>query len=164
MMRRRLTLLLLCLLPLAAAAQAHGSKLEVADNLQRDGMQAKAENKPLVLMFSLPDCPFCKVVRTHYLEPMLRTGPASERPLIRELQISSAKSLIGFDGFVTTQSALAKRYAVRMAPTLVFVDAAGQMLTAPVIGGEHGFYMAYLDRAFAEATKNIATAQTWTAP
>lgn len=164
MIKRRLTLLLLCLLPHLVAAQAHGSKLEVADNLQRDGMQAKAENKPLVLMFSLPDCPFCKVVRTNYLDPMLRTGPAAERPLIRELQITSAKSLIDFDGAVATQSALARRYAVRMAPTLVFVDAAGQMLTAPIVGGEHGFYMAYLDRAFAEATKNIVASQIWTKP
>ena len=132
--------------------------------MQQEGVQAQAENKPLVLMFSLPDCPYCKVVRTNYLEPMLREGKAADRPFIRELEITSAKSLTDFDGSRTTQSALAKRYGVRMAPTLVFVDAAGQLLAAPIVGGEHGFYLAYLERAFAEAAKNSAARRIWTAP
>ena len=167
MLKHRCLLLLLCLLPLAVAAQSaqsHGAKLLVPENLQLDSKQAQSENKPLVLMFSLPDCPYCKVVRTNYLEPMLREGTAAERPVIRELQINSRKSLTDFDGSLTTQSALAKRYQVRMAPTLVFVDAAGQMLAAPIVGGEHGFYTAYLDRAFAEAAKNSAAGRIWTAP
>jgi hypothetical protein len=37
------------------------------------------------------------------------------------------------------------------------------MLAAPIVGGEHGFYMAYLDRAFAEAAKNSAAGRIWTA-
>ena len=164
MIKRRFILFLLCLLPLAAAAQSQGAKLSVPDNLQQDSMLAQTENKPLVLMFSLPDCPYCKVVRTNYLEPMLREGKPAERPHIRELKITSAKSLTDFDGSRTTQSALAKRYGVRMAPTLVFVDATGQLLAAPIVGGEHGFYLAYLDRAFAEAAKNITAGRIWTAP
>ena len=164
MLKHRCLFFLLCLLPLAVAAQSQGAKLVAPENLQLDSKQALSENKPLVLMFSLPDCPYCKVVRTNYLIPMLRESTAADRPVIRELQITSRKSLTDFDGSLTTQSALAKRYQVRMTPTLVFVDAAGQMLAAPLVGGEHGFYMAYLDRAFAEATKNSAAGQIWTAP
>jgi thioredoxin-related protein len=146
------------LLPHWSAAQSHGAMLPVPENLQQDAAQAQGAGKPLVLMFSLPDCPFCKVVRQHYLMPMLRDPAVAERPVIRELQITSRKSLTGFDGMLTTQAALAKRYGVRMAPTLVFVDASGEQIAAPVVGGDgHGFYIAYLDKAFEEAAKNLAS-------
>jgi len=139
-----------------SAPASHGTVLVVPDDLQREAAQAQAAGEPLVLMFSLPDCPYCKVVRNHYLLPMLREADAAHLPVIRELQITSGKSLPGFDGVRTTQAAVAKHYGVRVAPTLVFVDATGQPLTDPIIGGDgHGFYSAYLDRAFAEARKNL---------
>lgn len=138
------------------AAASHGTMLAVPDDLQREGAKAQAAGEPLVLMFSLPDCPYCKVVRNNYLLPMLREAHAAHQPVIRELQITSGKTLMGFDGVRTTQAAVAKHYGVRMAPTLVFVDAAGQPLTDPIVGGDgHGFYSAYLDRAFAEARKTL---------
>ena len=141
-----------------AVAQTQSGMLPVPENLQQEAAQAQAAGKPLVLLFSLPDCPFCKVVRQNYLMPMLRDPAVAERPVIRELQITSRKSVTGFDGMLTTQAALAKRYGVRMAPTLVFVDAAGEQIAAPVVGGDgHGFYIAYLDKAFDEAAKNLAS-------
>lgn len=142
------------------AAISDATMLAVPDDLQRDGAQAQAVGEPLVLMFSLPDCPYCKVVRNNYLLPMLREADPGHQPVIRELQITSGKTLTGFDGARTTQAAVAKQYGVRMAPTLVFVDAAGQPLTDPIVGGDgHGFYAAYLDRAFAEARKSLKAAR-----
>ena len=150
----------LCLMLLSTLTFAqHASMLPVPQNLQKDAARATTENKPLVIMFALPDCPFCKVVRRNYLLPLLNEGPENERPVIRELQITSRESLTGFDGMTTTQSALAKKYGVRMAPTLVFVDASGELLVPPLVGGEGAFYLAYLDRAFADATKNLLVAK-----
>lgn len=138
------------------AAISDGMRLAVPDDLQQEGAKAQALGEPLVLMFSLPDCPYCKVVRNNYLLPMLREADPAHQPVIRELQITSGKTLTGFDGARTTQAAMAKHFGVRMAPTLVFVDAAGRPLTDPIIGGDgHGFYSAYLDRAFAEARKSL---------
>ena len=56
-----------------------------------------------------------------------------------------------FDGTVTTPTAIANRYGVKVAPTLVFVNASGELLTEPLVGGDHQFFSVYLDRAFAEA-------------
>jgi thioredoxin-related protein len=106
-----------------------------------------------VLLFSLPDCPYCKVVRRNYLGPMLREP---NPPVIRELTMTSRQSIRDYDGATTTPAALARRYGVAVAPTLVFVDADGEMLSDPLVGGDNQFYMAYLDRAFDDSHKKLA--------
>lgn len=146
--------LLLCL-PLAAAEPARAeAHLPAADNLQRVAAAAEAAGEPLVLMFSLPDCGYCRVVRRNYLLPMLRDG-ASARPHIRELTMTGREAIADFDGTVTTPTAVAKRYHVKVAPTLVFVNAAGELLAEPLVGGEHMFYDAMLERRFDESRRQL---------
>ncbi len=146
---------LLCFLSLTAGvvAQAQTVTLPMAENLQQLAADAQSAGKPLVLMFSLPDCPYCKVVRRNYLGPLLREA---NPPMIRELTMTSRQSILDYDGSPTTPAAIARRYNVMVAPTLVFVDSAGEMLTEPLVGGDHQFYDAYLDRAFDESHKKLA--------
>lgn len=135
------------------SAHAQTAMLPVVDDLQQLASEAQAAGKPLVLMFSLPECPYCKVVRRNYLGPLLREA---NPPMIRELTMNSRQSIHDYDGSWTTPTAIAKRYGVAVAPTLVFVDASGEMLTESLVGGDHQFYIAYLDRAFDESHKKIA--------
>ncbi len=136
-----------------STAPSHAVTLPVADNLQQVASDAQAAGKPLVLMFSLPECPYCKVVRRNYLGPLLREA---NPPVIRELTMTSRQSIHDYDGSWTTPAAIAKRYGVSVAPTLVFVDAAGELLAEPLVGGDHQFYTAYLDRAFDDSHKKLA--------
>ena len=158
----RLTGLLFSLMMSASAiaGSAHVPDLPPADNLQQQAAEAQAANKPLVLLFSLPDCAYCKVVRQNYLWPMLRESPAAERPVIRELTMTGRQAIRDFDGSPTTPAALARRYDVQVSPTLVFVDASGEMLTDPLVGGESQFYLAYLDRAFDQSRKKLNARQS----
>jgi len=146
-------------LAIAASAQAapHAASLLAATNLRADAAQAKREHKPIVILFSLPGCPYCQVIRQNYLLPLLHDLPAKKRPIVREIDMTSAKKVIGIDGAATTQSAVAKNLHVRVAPTLMFLDGAGEQLSAPIIGGDTaGFYNAYLDRALAEAEQKLS--------
>ena len=143
----------------ALAGTAHVPELPSADNLQQQASEAQAANKPLVLLFSLPDCAYCRVVRQNYLWPMLRESSAAERPVIRELMMTGRQSIRDFDGSPTTPAALARRYGVQVSPTLVFVDADGEMLTDPLVGGDSQFYLAYLDRAFDQSRKKLSARQ-----
>ena len=153
---RALFFLPLFALTVSLSAAQQDAMLPVPLNLQKEAAQAQAEGKPLVLMFSLPGCPYCKVVRQNYLAPMLTENPESERPVLREVHITSDRPLVGFDGSQTSQSALASRYDVRIAPTLIFVDARGDLLADPIVGGDGtGFYLAYLDSAFAASAKKL---------
>ncbi len=143
---------------LPAHAQAPDEMLPVPQNLQREAAQAQSERKAFLLMFSLPGCSYCKVVRRHYLMPLLRDAAPADRPVIREVQITSRESLSGFDGKSTTQSALATRYGVQVAPTVIVVNAEGELLADPIVGGDtNGFYSAYLDRALEAAAKQFST-------
>lgn len=149
---RHLILAIALLLPLCAGAQ---EMLPMAEHLQQEATQAQSAGKPLVLMFSLPECPYCRVVRRNYLRPMLRDLPPAEQPVIRELTMNGRQAIKDFDGTVTTPTALAKRYGVKVAPTLVFVNAGGELLTEPLVGGDHQFYTVYLDRAFDESQRKL---------
>ncbi len=143
---------------LPAHAQAPDEMLPVPQNLQREAAQAQSERKAFLLMFSLPGCSYCKVVRRNYLMPLLRDAAPADRPVIREVQITSRESLTGFDGKSTTQSALATRYGVQVAPTVIVVNAEGELLADPIVGGDtNGFYSAYLDRALEAAAKQFST-------
>ena len=145
-------------LMLPARAQSHDEMLPAPQNLQREAAQAYADRKAFVLMFSLPGCGYCKVVRRNYLMPLLRDASPAERPVIREVQITSRDSLQGFDGKPTTQSALANRYGVQVAPTVIVVNAMGELLAEPIVGGDNnGFYSAYLDRALEAAEKQFSS-------
>lgn len=140
----------------AAGAGKH-TPLPAPSDLGMDAAQANMRGVPVVILFSLPGCAYCEVVRQNYLGPLLRELPEQRRPVIREVQISSAASFAGFRREQTTHRALAQRYGVRFAPTVVLLDGAGNLLTSPIVGGDTtGLYGGYLDNAFGEAARKIA--------
>lgn len=159
MLRRTITIIIASWLAICSVhAQPADEMLPVPQNLQREATQAHAERKAFLLMFSLPGCSYCKVVRRNYLMPLLRDAVPADRPVIREVQITSRESLTGFDGKPTTQSALATRYGVQVAPTVIVVNAEGELLADPIVGGDtNGFYSAYLDRALEAAAKQFTS-------
>ena len=57
----------------------------------------------------------------------------------------------GFDAEQVMRAIHALRQRPGVAPTLVFVNTSGEMLTEPLVGGDHQFFSVYLDRAFEEA-------------
>jgi thioredoxin-related protein len=126
-------------------------------DLTRDARQATREGKPIVILFALPGCPFCETVRQNYLAPLLRDLPLKERPIIREIEIDSPRTFAGFKGELSSHRSLAKSFNIRLAPTVVFLDPAGQLLTQPIVGGDSaGMYGGYLENAFAEAAQKLS--------
>jgi thioredoxin-related protein len=144
---------------LAANAHAVSPALALPEphDLRADAVRAQRERKPIVILFSLPGCAFCQVVRQNYLAPLLRDLAPNERPIIREVEITSTRTLAGFNGAPLSQHDLAKRLNVRFAPTVLFLDSSGQLLAPPIIGGDTvGLYGGYLDNAFAEAAQKLS--------
>jgi hypothetical protein len=128
-----------------------------AQGLQHDGREATQRGKAIVMLFSLPGCRYCEVVRRNYLAPLARQAGSADRYLVRELEMASKARLAGFHGERTSASALAQHYGVRVAPTVVLLDGAGNLLAPPLVGGDvSGMYGAYLDSALAEAAAKLA--------
>ncbi|MGV3742604.1 MAG: hypothetical protein ACO1NO_09880 [Burkholderiaceae bacterium] len=87
----------------------------------------------------------------------MRTSASANRPVIREVDMTSASSFLGFDGKSISGAQFAKAHAVQVAPTVLFLGPSGQQLTAPIVGGDiAGMYGAYLDNAFVEASRKLS--------
>jgi thioredoxin-related protein len=154
---RRGALALFAALPLIGRA-APASTLMRATDLHTDGMLAAQQRTPLVILFTLPGCPHCEVVRRSHLLPMQRDTPT--RAIIREIDTQSSARLIGFDGQPTTHELFAKDKQVRLAPTVAFYGANGATLTKSLTGAMlPDFYAHYLDTALDNATARLHTAQ-----
>jgi thioredoxin-related protein len=141
-------------------ANSGAATLPVPLDLQRDARQAQMEGKPVLILFPLPGCSYCHVIRQNYLAPLLRGLPVEDRPIIREIGMISTQTFVGFHGERTSHQDFAKNFDVRVAPTVVFVDSSGRLLTEPIVGGDTaGLYGGYLDNAFTDAAKNISAAR-----
>ena len=114
------------------------------------------KRKPLVLLLTIPHCPYCEEVRVNYLIPLIRDGAPADQPIIREVDITSDSPMKGFAGEELTQRTLAERYKVKVTPTVLILDKEGNLLAEPLVGsGMAGFYGAYLDKAFSQAEQAL---------
>ncbi|HWP19866.1 MAG TPA: thioredoxin fold domain-containing protein [Burkholderiaceae bacterium] len=129
-------------LVLAGGAVAAPLTLPVPTSLPEAARAAAASGQPLVLLVSLPGCPYCESVRRSYLMPLQRERGA----VVAEIDMDADRPLVGFDGRGTTQAAAARGWRVRVAPTVLFLDPQGREL-APRLEGiaVPDFYGAYLE-------------------
>jgi thioredoxin-related protein len=100
-----------------------------------------------VVLFSLPDCPYCLAVRDAYL-PALPDDPRfRERVRIREISIGNPRLTTDFNGEKISHADVARRYKVKFAPTVLFLGSDGQPRAEPLLGGDSvGLYGGYLEK------------------
>lgn len=148
---------LLCLVLLAAVpGQAETPSREripevavqESTDLVADAQVASSRQVPILIMFSLHDCPYCNVVREEFLKPMLRNSDYADRVVIREIHTDNDSSLRDFNGQLISPGDLAQRYAATLAPTVVFVDRQGRELAKRLVGiTTVDYYGGFLDDA-----------------
>ncbi len=155
--RRRLLLAAAALgLALPARAEPPG-QLEPVRDLQADGKLSRARREPIVVLFSLPGCPYCEIVRRSHLLPMQRDPRLGARMIIREVVIDSDMPAVGFRGEGTTHAAIASAHGVRAVPVVAFWDGTGAKLAEPLSGMLLAdFYAAYLEEAIDRSRKRLA--------
>jgi thioredoxin-related protein len=151
--RRQFTAALAGSLALSQLALAADTALPVPASLPAAAAIAALKNEPLVLLVSLPGCPFCELVRRNYLLPAQRDGNLHAW----QLNISDRTTpLIGFDGKVTTASAQVAAWKAGFTPTVLFLGPSGQELAERLVGlASVDFYGAYLDERLAGARKAV---------
>lgn len=138
----------------AAQVQAPAYVLPRVQDLRRDGEQVRRERKPLLLFFSTPGCPYCLEVRRNYLAP--RVAQADAEVLIREVDITSARTFVGVDGAQQREVDLATALGVRLVPAVRLVDDRLAPLAPPLVGwNDAGFYEGYLAGAIDEARRKL---------
>lgn len=130
--------------------------LASAEDLRSESVAVQARVLPLLIEFSAKDCVFCLQLEEDFLKPMLRSGDYTERVIIRKIDITSDTQLTDFNGQVISAQALARRYGVKVTPTVVLLDAKGQELAERLIGvTTPDFYGGYLDTAIDESLQRL---------
>lgn len=151
-----LAILLAGLAPAASQVGEPVKALQPVTSLQADAALSITNRRPIVILFSLPGCHFCDEVRQNYLLPLMNDAAPADRPLLREIVLTGSRHFSGFSGEKTSEQFVAKHYGVRVAPTVLMLDASGVLLVPPVVGGDtSGLYGGYLSGALSQATRMV---------
>ena len=147
---RMATRVLISLVILACALFAFDDSAIAAEtvpltrDLRADALAAAQQHRPLLLFFTLEGCPYCARVRREYLGPMSDDPEQMKRALFREIPIEA--TVPDFAGKPRLGRDIAEELKITIYPTVVLVDARGQVLAPPLVGFTvPDFYGAYLD-------------------
>ena len=140
-------------LGISNAAFAKDSALPVPTSLPEVAKQASAKGEPLVLLISLPGCPYCEMVRRSYLLP----GRKDDGLQAWQITVDDRSALLrGFDGKPTTAAAQVKLWKATFTPTVLFLGPQGHELAERLVGASiPDFYGAYLDERLQTARKTL---------
>lgn len=138
-------------LPLLAAsgrALARDTALPVPTSLAAAAQLAASRGEPLVLLVSLPGCPYCELVRRSYLLPGRRESGLQAW----QLDTTDRRTpLLNFEGQPTTAAAQIAAWKATFTPTVLFFGGRGQEIAPRLVGAAPDFYGAYLDDRLATA-------------
>lgn len=127
--------------------------LPAPTSLRGAAQAAAARGDPLVVMTTLTGCPYCAIVRNHYLLPMRREGK------IQAVQLDvmdRTGNLQGFDGQLTTPAEQARAWKARFTPTVLFFSLDGRELAERLVGiAVPDFYGEYLEARLAESRQKL---------
>lgn len=150
--RRCLRVAAVCVAASLGVAHADAPRtLPMSQSLAEELAGALAQQRPLVVMVSLPGCPFCKVVRENYLVSLKSAG----QPVV-QIDMRDTRRVLDFEGRALTHDALVRQWGVRVAPTVLFFGAGGQEVAQRLTGAYlPDFYGAYLDEQLALARRAL---------
>lgn len=123
-------------------ARSASVSLPVPTSLFDELTLALKRKSPLVVMVSLDGCPFCRIARENYLQPLQNQQGLS----IVQIDMRSRQMVLDFVGAQQTQDQLIRKWGVKVAPTVLFFGRGGVEVAERLVGGYiPDFYGAYLD-------------------
>ncbi len=151
-------LLMVVAVAVAYAERGHSVYIQHSEDLARDGELARQRNVPMLVMFSMDNCPYCNIVEDEFLRPMLISGDYEDKVLIRMIKVDSYDTLTDFNGESIEADDIANRYSAFLTPTVVFVDSRGNELAERLVGlTTVDFYGGDLDDRIDLALSHIRT-------
>jgi len=131
-------------------------------DLRAEAAQARKAGLPILVMFSSDYCPYCSVVKSDFLKPMMYSGDYDQKILFRVLELRAGADVIDFDGKKINVWEFADRYKVRVTPTLVFIDHQGKPMAQKMVGlTTPDFFGGYLDDAITTAYNHVRSGSTF---
>ena len=138
-----------------ATSVSHGAEMALppAYAFPQHLAAALARGLPLTVMVSLPNCPFCKVVRDSHLAPLLRDQAVA----VVQVDMGSTLPLLDGGGQPLTHAEQVQRWGVKVAPSLLFFGRQGKEVAERLVGALlPDFYGAYLSQRLETARQSLA--------
>ncbi len=137
-----------------AQGQARETPLPTPASLRDAAWQAQRQCAPLVLLVSLPGCPWCELLRRNYLAPMRKEGLPAFQIVVNDRQ----RGVVNLQGQPSTGADIASSYRAQLTPTVLFLNAQGAEI-APRIEGVASADLigAQLDAALAAARLRVCS-------
>ena len=95
---------------------------------------ARRQHSPILVVFSADTCGYCVKLKREVMEPLSHNPRAEEPLLIREFDINAGGKVTDFNGERIRSRQFKRRYGIFATPTLLILDADGQLLTDPLVG------------------------------
>lgn len=151
---RRALLATAAMAPALQWARAATAVLPSAVSLPDELKSALASGHPLLVMVSLEGCPFCRIARENYLNPLReRQG----LPVV-QVDMRSKQMLRTMQGSMQTHDEWIRSMGVKVAPTVLFFGRGGSEIVERMTGGYiPDFYGAYLDERLKQAKALLAS-------
>jgi thioredoxin-related protein len=138
--------------PWSSLAQSLQRVLPESKSLAAEIAQSLKSAKPLIVLVSLDNCPFCKISRENYLIPLSREQSLQ----VVQVNLGHATAIVDAQGKRTTQTELIKSWQIVAAPTILFLGQNGKELAPRLVGGSTSdFYGAYLQERVDQAIKTF---------
>lgn len=102
--------------------------LREAKDFFTDAKYARAQQIPILVMFSAPDCSYCELVKRKVIEPMSELAEYKNKVILRHILYSSSEEIIDFSGEHSTHERFSFKYATDFYPTLILLDDYGAVL------------------------------------
>jgi thioredoxin-related protein len=127
---------------LSPRAWAANAVLPASQSLPEELEKALKAGQPLVVMVSLEGCPFCRVARNHYLDPLRQRDGGH----VVQIDMRTTTPVRDFNGAAATHDALVRAWGIKIAPTVLFFGPRGKEIAERLEGGYiPDFYGAYLE-------------------
>ncbi len=149
---------LMCLVfsPMAMSDEEHDFRIIRISNLESEQFLIRQHQLPLLILFTIDDCPFCYRVKDEFLNPMIISGDYDDKVLIRELNMDHVSELTDFDGDTVSARTFAHKYRVYLYPTMIIVNENGCQLSEKIVGlNTPSMFGGRIDDAIDQALKKV---------
>ena len=136
-------------------AIAQELNLPDAKNFFLDSQKVWKKKIPILIMFSIPDCGYCKKVKENTIGPMADLEEYQDKVIIRHINANSFDGMNGFYNDTVSHNEFAFKYAVNFFPTVMLVDNYGVVLEKVLGVTNEDYYWTDLDKLIDSSTLKI---------
>ncbi|CAC9586006.1 hypothetical protein [uncultured Gammaproteobacteria bacterium] len=136
-------------------ALAQELTLPPAKNLFIDSQKVWKNQTPILIMFSIPDCGYCKKVKEDVIGPMADMDEYQKKIIIRHVNANSFNELNNFYNEEVSHNEFSLNNVISFFPTVLLVDQYGVALEKMVGVTNEDYYWTDLDELIDSATNKL---------